>query len=333
MKPFSEKLPKPCLPFINLPLMNYGFYLAKKAGFHHFLLNSHHLPEKLELYGKKLQDHCLSLYISREEQLLGSGGGLWKAREHLEKEDFFLVANGDSLLVPEDDGVLTQLIDQFQRDQSLCTLLTCDHPELLKSLKPVWVDEWGNVLGFGEKPPAPDPILISRELSFEKRTNLLDDIYKRYGLKPVHYTGYKVFSKKIFNFLPKGPSSIFSVLMKAIASGEKVSHFHLSKTFWYETGNFHSFLEASRNVSQIHWPWLLKVHSFYGQSLAKKERSKKDILVFFENEFQDDFPFFKGFNVVGRHVKFSPGTSLENTIITDRCRLLERGDYKNQIVL
>lgn len=333
MKPFSQKLPKPCLPFINLPLMNYGFYLAKEAGFNHFLLNTHHLPEKLEFYSEKLKDHCLSLHVSREEQLLGSGGALWKAREYLEKEDYFLVVNGDSFLVPEDNGILNQLIGQFQRDQSLCTLLTCDHPELLKSLKPVWADEEGNVQGFGEKLSVLNPVFISWELSFEKKA-IVADIYEKYRLKPVHYTGYKVFSKKIFDFLPEGPSSIFSVLMKAMASGEKVSHFHLPRAFWYETGNFHSFLEASKDVSQTHWSWLLGVHRFYNQFLAKKEKpEKKDSLIFFEDEFLKSFPSFTGFNVMGRHVKFSSETVLENTIVANHCHLSENENYKNKFVL
>ncbi len=335
MEPFNKKLPKPCLPFINLPLMNYGFYLAKKAGFNHFLLNTHHLPEKLKFYAGKLQTHCSSVQISREDQLLGSGGAFWKARKYLEKEDYFLVANGDSLLVPENDQIFSQLVGQFQRDQSLCTLLTCDHPELLRSLKPVWADKKRNIISFGEKFPETDRIPLSQMHSFkESGGDLAADIYKQYGLKPLHYTGYKVFSRKIFDFLPEGPSHIFSdVLIKAIASGERVSHFHLPGAFWYETGNFHSFLEASREVSQKHWPWLVKVHSFYNQSSAKKEKNKGDMLVFLKNELQGEFPFFKGFNVMGRQVTFSPETVLENTIVADNCQLSENENYKNQFVL
>ena len=340
MEPFSKKLPKPCLPFINLPLMNYGFYLAKKAGFNHFLLNAHHLPEKLKIYAQKLQSHCSSIHISREDQLLGSGGALWKAREYLEKEDFFLVANGDSLIIPEDSQVLSRLVSQFHRDQGLCTLLTCDHPELLKSFKPVWADKQGNILGFGEKPPgtASGPISdihkINYKLSAEETKTPVSGIHKKYGLKPLHYTGYKVFSRRIFDFLPEGPSHIFSdILAKAIASGEKVSHLHLSKAFWYETGNFQAFLKASREVSQRHWSWLKEVHSFYNQSPAKREKNKKDVLVFFEDETHKSFPFFYGFNVLGRHVKFLPETALENTIVADGCQLLNDRDYKNQFVL
>ncbi len=331
MEPFSKQLPKPCLPFINLPLMNYGFYLARKGGFNHFLFNTHHLPEKLRFYAGKLQNHCSSLHISMEDQLLGSGGALWKAREQLKKEDFFLVANGDSLLIPEDNQVFSQLVRQFQRDQSLCTLLTCDHPELLKSLKPVWADEKGNILGFGEKPPGTGPGPCPHKLP---GTAFSAGTYKKSGLKPLHYTGYKVFSRRIFNFLPEGPSSIFSdTLTKAINSGERVSHFHLSKAFWYETGNFQSFLEASREVTQRHWPWLKKVHSFYRQSPAKKEKNKKDILVFSEDEKRETFPLFSGFNVIGHHVQLPPKTVLENTIIADTCQLSNNRNYKNQFVL
>ena len=219
MKPFSKKLPKPCLPFINLPLMNYGFYLAKKAGFNRFLLNTHHLPEKLKFYAKKLQARCSSLHISTEDQLLGSGGALWKARKFLEKEDYFLVANGDSLLIPGDDRGFPNGFVSFKKRGTFAALLTCDHPEILKSLKPVWADRRGNILGFGEKLPGKDRIPVFQ--SHGESNDFIGDTYEKDGLKPLHYTGYKVFSRKIFDFLPEGPSHIFSdVLTKAMASGK-----------------------------------------------------------------------------------------------------------------
>lgn len=332
MRPFSGKLPKPCLPFINLPLMNYGFYLAKQAGFDHFLFNTHHLPEKLDLYTGKLRDRCSSIRLSREFQLLGSGGALWKARRELEKEEFFLVANGDSLLIAQDNQVLSRLVDQFQEDQSLCTLLTCDHPELLKSLGPVWADKNRNVLGFGYKPPKMDSTILSSESSM-KKTGFLSRSDCGH-LKPLHYTGYKVFSRRIFDFLPQGPSSIFSdVLAGAIASGERVSCFHLSKAFWYETGDFGSFLKASEEVSQKHWSWLEGIHRFFNQSLCKSEKNQKDILVLFKDEKHKTPPLFRGFNVMGRRVRFSPEVVLENTIVADDCQLSNNRNYTNQFVL
>ena len=309
MEPFSKKCPKPCLPFINLPLMNYGFYLARQAGFKRFLFNTHHLTEKLKPQLQKLKNHCFSVDISDESsQLLGSGGALWKARRYLEKEEFFLVANADSVLIPGNKEIFTKFVDHFQREKSLCSLLTCHHPELLKSLNPIWINDKGNVIDFSRKP--------SREDS-----------------KPLHYTGYKIFSSRIFDFLPKGESHIFDILSKAISVGERVSHFLLPNAFWYETGNFKSFLKASLEVTQNHWKWLSEVHSFYGQSLCKQEKSKKDILVCSEEQRHQKLPSFEGFNVIGRGVKIPQGVHLKNVIVGDGCQLKSNQTLENQFVL
>ena len=245
LRPYTETLPKPCLPFLNLPLMNYGFLLAQKSGFKNFLFNTHHLANEIENNVASLKDFCKSSQISDEtSQILGSGGALWKAAPILKDYDYFLIANGDEVLIPKDNTVLDHLVSQFKKDDALCTLLTCDHPELLKTLKPVWVNN-GEVKAFGMEKPDQD-------------------------VKPVHYTGYKIFSKRILDMLPDGESNIFyDVVTKAMAQGEKVTHFHLNQCGWFETGSFNFLIEATQIVANQYWDFIQETHSFYSNSLEK----------------------------------------------------------------
>ena len=59
LKPFTNKTPKPAIPFLNLPLAYYGFYLARKAGFQNFLMNKHHLPDFIEQLAQSLKKTVL----------------------------------------------------------------------------------------------------------------------------------------------------------------------------------------------------------------------------------------------------------------------------------
>lgn len=244
LRPLTEKTPKPCLNFHGHRLMDYGFYLAQQAGFKDFIFNLHYLAEQVRQHTQSLSPLCKSVQYSDEtEKILGSGGAIWKAKDKLIGHDSFLIANGDEILIPNNPYVLKELMDKFNHSKSLCCLLTCDHPDLLKTLKPVWVNKSGEVQGFGMNKP-----------------NL--------EVHPVHYTGYKVFSTRIFDFLPNGESNIFyDVLVDAIKQGEKVSTYHLDSCHWYETGNPTEYNLALNACEKKHGDYLHQVDQFYKEHL------------------------------------------------------------------
>lgn len=250
LRPYTEKTPKPCLPFLDLPLAYYGFYLACLGGFDNFLLNKHYLPEQIEDLAKRLSGLANKIdVIDETAELLGSGGAIWNARDIIAKHDYFMIANGDEVLFPQNDNIIKKLTQQFQADSSLCTLLTCDHPELLKSLKPVWVNSQGQVRGFGMRKPDEE-------------------------VRPVHYTGYKIFSHRILDFLPLGESNIFyDVLIKAIANGENITTLHLKNASWYETGTVESFLSASKIIAHKHALALERRKQFFSKLEPTKDNS------------------------------------------------------------
>lgn len=290
LRPYTEKVIKPRLPFLNTPLAYFGLYLALEGGFKNFLLNKHHLPFQVDQLAKDILPLVDSVDISDESQaLLGSGGALWKAKHFLSDHDSFLVANGDEVLIPPHSGVLQQLYEKHIQSGALCTLLTCDHPDLLKSLKPVWVDSSGHVKAFGMESPNSQ-------------------------WRPVHYTGYKVFSKRIFDYLPDGESNIFyETVTQAIAQGEKVSTLHLKQASWYETGNFDSFLDAQKQVMAKHLPYLAKLRGRLGLP-PLIIRQRKDATLVSLDDYQDTFDF-KGLVVLGRNVSIGSPVHLEDVVI------------------
>ncbi len=309
LRPFTEHKPKPTLPFLTMPLAHYGFYLARKGGFGHFLMNKHHLPEQIDVLAEELSPWASSVTtVDETSALLGSGGALWNARETLAQHDYFLVANGDEILFPEDDRILEDLVSQFKRSKSLCTLLTCDHPELLKSLKPVWVDRRGDVKAFGMERPNPD-------------------------LKPVHYTGYKVFSKKILDWLPAGESNIFyDVLTRAIDRGETVSTHHMSSAHWHETGNFNSFLVAQREVVQHNWDALQKRRTFFRKPILHKQMDGANLLVSEDPRLLKYISRIEGTVVLSRDISYDGTASLKNLIAFEGADLNGKPSFENKFV-
>jgi mannose-1-phosphate guanylyltransferase len=228
LRPYTNQLPKPAIPFFGLPLSYYSLYLLRRINCLDVTVNLHHLPEKMQtlLSKNELADFRFS-FSHEKDQILGSGGALYHAKNLLQSADSFFAINSDEVMIPPNAEILNDLKGHHQKTKSLATLLVTDHPDLLKTLKPVWINQQGVVRGFGEKPETTEP------------------------LRPVHYTGYKIFSKDVLPLLPAGESHIFhDTLVPAMAAGALVNT-HFIHCRWWETGSFANLLTATSDVIQL----------------------------------------------------------------------------------
>lgn len=310
LRPFTEKVPKPCLPFLNLPLMNYSFYLARHGGFEDFVLNLHHLPEQVKATSQKLTPHCQTLSYSDETtQILGSGGALFKAKNLLKNHEHFLVANGDEVLIPSESNLIADLVKKFHSEKALCTLLTCDHPDLLKKFNAVWVNTDGQVREFGKETAESD-------------------------LRPVHYTGYKIFSRRIFDYLPDGKSNIFyEVLKNAIAQGETVNHHFLETVLWYETGDFDSFISASRDIALCHMNELRSLQGFFKQDLVCHLNLEQEPLVTHSADSALRLKLkWQNFACLGKGTKLKSDLQIKNIISADNATLSTESGLEDSFI-
>ncbi len=93
LRPLTLDRPKPLVPLCGLPLLDQAVARLQDQGFERAVVNAHHLPEAIEAWAER-QD--FDLVVSLESpRILGTGGGLRHAREHL--ADRFVVVNGDVL--------------------------------------------------------------------------------------------------------------------------------------------------------------------------------------------------------------------------------------------
>ena len=89
--PITEKTPKPLVPVLNVANILYGLFLLKRCGIEEVVLNLHHLPQAIEDYLKDGKPWGMHIEYSREQLLLGTGGGLKKAEAFFNKEPLVLV--------------------------------------------------------------------------------------------------------------------------------------------------------------------------------------------------------------------------------------------------
>lgn len=242
LRPHTVKIPKPCIPFLNIPLMYYSLSLLEWNLFSNLVVNTFHLPKKIEyqleqLYAssdlslKNIKSKTLpQLNFSHETKMIqGSGGGIKFAEKFLDGAENFWLANADEITIPLNNSSawMQSMYKQHIEKNALMSLLVMEHPEAGTTYNPVWADKNNFLMGIGR------------------------DFINNSTAHPYHYIGVLLASRRIFEYLPKGPSHIFKdALIPAMAKGEKCLIYNLP-CHWQESGNENDFMKASQSYLEI----------------------------------------------------------------------------------
>lgn len=100
LRPLTETIPKPLLPFLNTPIVTYALAHLAQAGIERVALNLYHLADTVPPVTDRLAGELgLELAYAREWEILGTAGGvrgMWQALGEPDKT--LVVLNGDSVL-------------------------------------------------------------------------------------------------------------------------------------------------------------------------------------------------------------------------------------------
>jgi len=88
--PYTQTLPKPLFPVLNKPLLLATIERLQRLGFQKIIVNCHHLQEQIVA---KI-DNTPGVLVQREEEILGTGGGLRRALSLMDDTPL-LITNGD----------------------------------------------------------------------------------------------------------------------------------------------------------------------------------------------------------------------------------------------
>ncbi|OQX04571.1 MAG: hypothetical protein BWK76_28565 [Desulfobulbaceae bacterium A2] len=120
LKPYSTLRPKPLFPVLNRPLLARIIDRLLAVGCDPVVVNAHHLPEQIA----ELLRHYPRVLLQREQEILGTGGGLRRALPLLRNEPL-LVVNGD--IVHDID--LAGLWQRHRATGAQVTLALHDYPQ------------------------------------------------------------------------------------------------------------------------------------------------------------------------------------------------------------
>ena len=234
VRPITHTIPKPMIPILQKPVMEFLLELLKEHGFTEVMVNVSHLAEEIENYFRDGQRFGVEIAYSFEGRIqdgeligdaLGSAGGLKKIQNFQSFfDDTFVVLCGDALI----DLDLTEAVRRHREKGAMASLITKRVPkDQVSSYGVVVTDADGRVRSFQEKPAVG-----------EAASNMIN-------------TGIYIFEPEVLDFVPSGqPFDIGSDLFpKLVAAG--AAFYALPMEFeWVDIGKVPDYWQAIRSVLQ-----------------------------------------------------------------------------------
>ncbi|MGI0479273.1 sugar phosphate nucleotidyltransferase [Geminocystis sp. CENA526] len=232
VRPITHTIPKPLIPILQKPVMEFLVELLRQHGFNQIMVNVSHLAEEIENYFRDGQRFGVEIGYSFEGRIvdgelvgeaLGSAGGLKKIQEFNPFfDDTFVVLCGDALI----DLDLTEVVKKHKEKGAIATVVTKSVPkEEVSSYGVVVTDEDDKILAFQEKP--------SIEEALSTQIN----------------TGIYIFEPEIIDYIPAGQeydigSELFPKLVEL-----NLPFYAVNMEFeWVDIGKVPDYWEAVRSV-------------------------------------------------------------------------------------
>lgn len=145
LRPLTNRLPKPMVPLVDKPCMEYIIELLKKHGITEIAVTVQYLPHLIQGYFGDGSEWGVKLHYFEETQPLGTAGSVKNAESFL--DDTFLVISGDALT----DFDLEKAV-RFHRERESLATLVLTRVEVPLEYGVVMTQEDGRIVRFLEKP-------------------------------------------------------------------------------------------------------------------------------------------------------------------------------------
>ncbi|MEH2291057.1 NDP-sugar synthase [Nostoc sp.] len=233
VRPITYTMPKPMMPILQKPVMEFLLELLRHHGFDQILVNVSHLAEEIENYFRDGQRFGVQIAYSFEGKIdddgklvgeaIGSAGGMRRIQDFSPFfDDTFVVLCGDALI----DLDLTAAVKWHKSKGAIATIITKSVPkEEVSSYGVVVTDEEGRVKAFQEKPSTEEAL----------STNINTGIY--------------IFEPEVFNYIPSDVeydigSQLFPKLVEI-----KAPFYAIPMDFeWVDIGKVPDYWRAIRGV-------------------------------------------------------------------------------------
>jgi NDP-sugar pyrophosphorylase family protein len=217
--PLTGEMPKPMAPIVDTPIIEHIFDLLAVHGIDEVHVNVHYLADTLlAAYGEESRVNGMKVHLNREEQLLGTAGGVRRLAE--EFDDTFVVVSGDALT----DVDVSELV-AFHKEKEALATIALHRVYDTSEFGVVEIDEEDSIRGFQEKP---DP---------------------QEAISTLANSGIYVFEPRALEYIPEDTFFDFAkdVFPRFLEHGERFVGYQ-GDFYWSDIGTLEAYRQAQYDV-------------------------------------------------------------------------------------
>jgi glucose-1-phosphate thymidylyltransferase long form len=221
LRPLTLVRPKPMIPLVNKPIIQYTLDRLNKYGFNDIIMTLNYMSTNIKNYFKDGSEFDADIRYSVEKWPLGTGGSVKKAEKYI--DDTFMVVSGDVLTDVDFKDVL-----KFHKEKSALATMVLTEVEDPSHFGISVMDKENKITDYLEKP--------SPQEAFSNVAN----------------TGIYIFEPEIFDFFDekkKNEEVDFSKdIFPEVIKQEAGIYGYIFNGYWNDVGRPETFLEATYDI-------------------------------------------------------------------------------------
>ena len=228
LKPLTGDRPKALVTVAGRTLLEIALARLRAFGVREVIVNAHHYAEMIVECLRANNNFGMSIEVSREEELLDTGGGLKKAAH------FFLDANLDEPFILHNVDVISGIdlgrMVRFHTEHAAVATLAVQDRVTSRSLL---FDENGQLCG--RRAASMTNAELARPAA---------------GAQALAFSGIHVISLNIFaKMREEGAFSIIDAYLHLAAQGERIIAFRADDCYWRDLGRPESIVQAAEDLA------------------------------------------------------------------------------------
>jgi len=230
LRPLTDDRPKALVDIDGRSLLEITLRRLRMFGVREVIINVHHFADMVADYLKRNDNFEMQIEISREDDLLDTGGGLKKAAWFFPEDS---ALPNDPLLLHNVDVIsdidLARMLQFHHANQALATLAV----QKRETSRYLLFDEQGRLCGRRTDGKAPE---------------LIGSPHSTHAWA---FCGVHVISRRLLSMLTEdGAFSIINSYLRLAAQGEKIVEFRADGYYWRDLGKPANIAQATRDAAE-----------------------------------------------------------------------------------
>jgi mannose-1-phosphate guanylyltransferase len=234
LRPLTNDRPKALVEVSGRPLLEITLSRLREFRVREVIVNVHHFADMVIEYLKKNENFGMRIEVSREAELLDTGGGLKKAawfflEDSVARDEPFILHNVDVISTID----LGRMVRLHRERQALATLAVQER----KTSRYLLFDE--------------NMQLCGRRAGLEGASEVVRSSANPQALA---FAGVHVISRRIFERMTEdGAFSIITSYLRLAAQGENILGFRADENYWRDLGRLESVARAEKDAASGLW--------------------------------------------------------------------------------